>query len=321
MNIEEIVNMKRDMFQDEEYGFEVFACMKEGDIPIKRLKLYEGNNEGEENFKRKIEEAIVSVIKGKYVDEIGRYDTAENIEDNQHKFYIVEQNDSYNPFRYLNISEELVPLFSEKDRVNISGIMFKFRRENIVIWAYQHSYADIVANKKNAKFFSCQQGDTFVEMKTPVFTINKKVDLLIIGENIIVENILLIQRNFGFEEYVRGNAKKIIENIDKMEIIGDIDKLSRYTDRKQMTYAKKMMRIKKYEIFDVPAKVWIEKVQSTERWKGVFSINNEKIEINSYKDVEHLLELLSEQYTRSDVTGREYISDVKKPAPPKRAGM
>ena len=52
-------------------------------------------------------------------------------------------------------------------------------------------------------------------------------------------------------------------------------------------------------------------------WKDKFEENQEGlIVINTYQQVEDLIDLLDERYTRSDVTNQEYDTDVKRVAKP-----
>ena len=50
-------------------------------------------------------------------------------------------------------------------------------------------------------------------------------------------------------------------------------------------------------------------------WKDKFEENQEGlIVLNTYQQVEDLIDLLDERYTRSDVTNQEYDTDVKRVA-------
>ena len=52
-------------------------------------------------------------------------------------------------------------------------------------------------------------------------------------------------------------------------------------------------------------------------WKDKFEENQEGlIVLNTYQQVEDLIDLLDERYTRSDVTNQEYDTDVKRVAKP-----
>ena len=52
-------------------------------------------------------------------------------------------------------------------------------------------------------------------------------------------------------------------------------------------------------------------------WKDKFEENQEGlIVLNTYQQVEDLIDLLDERYTRSDVTNQGYDTDVKRVAKP-----
>ncbi len=52
-----------------------------------------------------------------------------------------------------------------------------------------------------------------------------------------------------------------------------------------------------------------------DRWKGKFKEPVDgKIPIDTFKDVENLIDLLDERFTKSEITGQEYDTDVKKKA-------
>ena len=77
--------------------------MKASEVYMKRFLFYE---KGSDNFKEKIEKSIIQAIKDKFLAETAEYVMAENIADNQNKFYLIEQSAKYKPFDFLNESEE-----------------------------------------------------------------------------------------------------------------------------------------------------------------------------------------------------------------------
>lgn len=314
---ERIVQELQNMFRDAEYGFEVFVRIKNQPM-LKRLVLYEGDTAlpGDDNFKKKVEDAIAEAIRLKYLAEDAEYAPAEHVADNQQKFYVIKQNEEYSPFAIALNSMENIENFQVQDRVSAEGILFRFRRDDRSLWAYQHIYAMTIPNKKKKSFLSVQQDDVFVEMKVPLFTISKKVDLLLLGDEIITDNISLMQRNFGFQEFIRSSARTAISNIGNLHLIANIDKLSDYVERGPIRYKKKMMRIKNSKVFELTSDALLYKIRTLPRWRGKFVIENNKIILNTYVQVESLIELLDETYTRSDVTGEEYETDVKKLAEP-----
>lgn len=314
------VNLVNNMFRDNEYGFEAFVLMK-NDNNLKRLVLYEGtpstlNEQNLSNFKEEINTSITDYIKTEYVEREIEYEPVENIADNQNKFYIISQTEDYYPFDMLNTSIDNTQTFKMRDRDNAKGILFMFRRGSVKIWGYQHIYAVTIPNKSRKSWLSVQQVETFKEMELPLFPIAKKVHLLIIGQEIITKNISLMQHQFRFETFIRSSAESVIEDVVSMGLVENIEKLSHYVSRSKLTYAKKMMRIKRSAVLRMSSEQLLNRVQTIPRWSGKFIVENSKIVLNNYGHVENLIDLLDEKYTRSDVTGQEYDTEVKKAAPP-----
>ncbi|WP_346891360.1 DUF4868 domain-containing protein [Clostridium sp. UBA3887] len=309
-----ITKIIQQLFEDKEYKFEVYIRIKDSMI-LKKMILFEGNpNSGsdDENFKKCVQDSIEEAIKNKFIDENIEYDLAENIADNQKKFYIIKQDDSYEPFSMIKNSVAPINKFSMDERDNAAGIFLKFKRRNLSLWAYQHIYPTAIPNKRNTSFLSLQQGDSFIGMDKPMFPIAKKVDILVIGDEIITSNITLMERSFGFQGFIKRHANKTIENITELGLVTNVDKLTDYIERSKPKYAKKMMRIKNSKVLKMSSEDLLKRVQTLPRWNGKFEIEDEHIVLNTYSHVESLIELLDETYTRSDVTGEEYKTDVKK---------
>lgn len=313
-----VINTLNEFFHDNEIGFDVFITMKASEVYMKRFLFYE---KGTDNFKEKIEKSIIQAIKDKFLAETAEYAMAENIADNQNKFYLIEQSEKYKPFDFLNESEENMESFSVSERDDADAIVFRFRRNGKSIWAYQYIYSANVPNKKNenflAKIFSTEQYDRFVEMDDVLFPITKKINLLVIGDYIISGDTSLLQRHFGFDTFIRTSAAAVVADIDKIKLVSNSSKLVEYIERTQKRYAKKMMRIKNYHVIEKTADELLEKINTVSRWKDVFEIIDNKIHLRTYQDVENLIDLFDERFTTSLITGDEFDTDVKKLATPK----
>ncbi|MDN3956806.1 DUF4868 domain-containing protein [Sporolactobacillus laevolacticus] len=315
-----IAQVINNMFQDYEYGFEAFTIMKD-DPAMRRFVLYEGSPinvmaRKQKSFKEQVKNSIVDYIREEYLSDEAEYELAENIADNQRKFYVIEQDDSYKPFEFFKRPIDNIEMFKMELLDNVQGIAFMFKRENIIIWGYQHLYAVTIPNKSKKNWLSIQDAEVFKEMAVPMLPIAKRVNLLVIGSEIITKDISLMQRLFGFESFIRNSATKVIRNINKLDLITNIDKLTTYAERSNLRYAKKMMRIRHSAVLNMSAEELLNKVKTLPRWSGKFSIEDNHIVLNTYANVENLIDLLDERYTRSDVTGEEYSTDVKKIAPP-----
>lgn len=309
-----ITEFVQNVFIDDEYGFEVYVVMKSGH-KLKRFNLSEGRYEDKEdldkNFKRKIQISFENIIKEKYLETEKDYDVVENIADDQNKFYVITQNEDYKPFELTNISLDYVDGYRADERENAQGVLFRFERAGKIIWAYQFLYQNAIPNRKGMGFHVIpSEGDIFEELKKPILLLSYRIDLLIIDDQIIFDNIGFMQRNFGFQDFVKSSASKVVDNIQNIDLVSNIDKVSAYISRSKPSYAKKMMRIRNSKVLTMPATKLYQKVTTLPRWQGKFDIDveNQKIILNSYDQVENLIDLLDERYTRSDITDEEYDS-------------
>lgn len=305
------------LFADEEYAFEAFILMK-GDRKLKKFVLYEGGpenrNNTEINFKKKLQIAIADVIKGKFGSETVEYDLVENIADNQNKFYVVPQTDEYKPFGALAFSSTVTESYCVAEREAAEGIFFRYEREGMVLWAFQYFWPNAIPNRKGIGFHIIPQDDVFVELRKPILAVTQKVDLLVMDNQIITNDIGLLQAHYDFQQYVRTTATHIVSEITTLDFVSNMDKVTEYISRSKLTYAKKMLRLKNSKVLTKTKEELYAKITTLPRWRGKFEINetDHTINLKNYGQVENLIDLLDERYTRSDVTDEEYDTSAKK---------
>lgn len=305
------------LFADEEYAFEAFILMK-GDRKLKKFVLYEGapenRNNTEINFKKKLQNAIVDVIKGKFGSETAEYDFVENIADNQNKFYVIPQTDEYKPFEALASSSAVTESYCVAEREAAEGIFFRYEREGMVLWAFQYFWPNAIPNRKGTGFHIIPQDDVFVELRKPILAVTHKVDLLVIDNHIITNDVGLLQAHYDFQQYVRTTATHIVSEITTLDLVSNMGKVTEYISRSKLTYAKKMLRLKNSKVLTKTKEDLYTKITTLPRWRGKFEINEKDHTINlkNYGQVENLIDLLDERYTRSDVTDEEYDTSAKK---------
>lgn len=103
---------------------------------------------------------------------------AEQVADDQNKFYLIQQSDSYCPMKFLKMSECLMDNFSVTERDNAEALVFRFARGEEIIWAYQYIVPTNIPNKKKKNFltrsFSTEQQDRFVKVDDLLFPITHK---------------------------------------------------------------------------------------------------------------------------------------------------
>ncbi|MCI8672420.1 MAG: DUF4868 domain-containing protein [Lachnospiraceae bacterium] len=299
----------------EQCGLEAFV-VKKSSPKLKRMSLSEDKNEQGKNFRTVLKEMFFEIITEQYLSLTSEYADGSKLADNQHKYLIFKQSDDFYPFWYLNDSSETGE-FTLEDLADASGLVFQIRKGNDTIWIYQHLWSIMVPNKKKTSFVArlmqFENQVVFSEQSERLLTIAKKIDILIMNDYLITNNVMLLQRNFGFQNYIYQSAGYAIQNIIAKDISENTGKLEEYISRGKSKYAKKMMRISSSKVFNLTQEQLINKVNTVERWQGKFIINEDtnRIVLNTYADVENLIDLFDERYTRSEITGVEYDTDVK----------
>lgn len=305
------------LFADEEYAFETFILMKDNRA-LKKIVLYEGapekRNDIEINFKKKVQIAIANAIKSKFGSETAEYDLVENIADNQNKFYIIPQTDEYKPFETLMSSPSVTENYSVAERDAAEGIFFRYKREGVELWAFQYFWPNAIPNRKRVGFHIIPQDDVFGELKKPILVVTQKVDILVLDNHIITNDVSLLQMHYNFQHYVRTIATHVVSEINTLNLVSNMDKVTEYISRSKPIYAKKMVRLKNSKVLTMRREEIYRKITTLPRWKGKFEVNedNQTITLKNYGQVENLIDLLDERYTRSDVTDEEYDTSAKK---------
>ena len=105
---------------------------------------------------------------------------------------------------------------------------------------------------------------------------------------------------------------KIADKIENINLINNVGKIREYVERPNKRYAKKMMQISNFPIIDVKKEELLKRIQVVPRWRGKFEISENGITLRTFADVENLIDLFTERYTKSlIIDDQEYDTDVK----------
>ena len=297
-------------------GFEVFAVTKEPPL-LKKLTLAETGEDG--GLKGTLKKMMLNIIKEHYLADDATYTLAKNVADNQHKFYIIQQTEDYQPFSFLSGEQED---FKEAYLCDITGFVFVFRYGTQKVYCYQKGRNITVPNRRGASLVTrllCNDKSVILErQEESLITITNAIDAVIIDGSIITDNINMMERSFDFQLFISQKAKEAVANVSRSGFFSDTNKIDEYLSRgggKQKTYYKKMMRTLDSPVLQMSVEELFEKVTTLERWKGRFKPPVDgKIPITTFAEVESVIDLLDERFTKSEITGQEYDTDVKKKA-------
>ena len=293
-------------------GFEAFLVAR-SEPRLKKLSL--SITDLQLNLKRD----ITAVIQDRYLADDAVYTGAENVADNQVKFYIVEQNEDYKPFDVDSWAKED---FKEEQLNDFMGFFFHFRYERQGVWCFQNRRSTTVTNRKRSNLLARLKhydgGWIFEEQNEKIVNFAHAIDILVLDGKLITSDVGLLERSFGFQVFIHQKAKEAAEKVAETQLFSGMDKLNEYLSsdaKSHKPYRKKIMKALNSPVLQMTPDALIEKVTTLPRWKGKFRDPVDgAIPIDSVKEIENMIDLLTERFTVSPVSGQEYDTEVKKKA-------
>ena len=291
-------------------GFEAYLVTR-AEPRLKRLSL------SKDGLKRSLKEDVIAVLHDKYLVDGVEFADADNISDNQNKYYIISQSADYKPFDVSNWTSED---FKEAHLNEFMGFFFVFRYDQQEIWCYQNRKSITLTNRKQnslaARIKRYEKKIIFEEQKEMVVNFSHTIDILLIDECIITNNIGLLERSFDFQVFICKKAKQVADTLAAANIFSGMTKLNDYliSDAKShKSYKKKMMKAIDSPVLTMSPETLFEKVSTLPRWKEKFKAPVDgKIPLVTNGDIESMIDLLIERFTVSEVTGQEYDTEVKR---------
>lgn len=295
--------IKSAMLSETPNGIEVFCYLDDGETRLKKFKI---NDTLRDNINVMLKEAI----KNKFLNDDTLLDVVENISDNHKVLYEVPSSEEYNPFSILETYNDKLSQYSEDDQEYLKGFVFRINTNENAFWVYQHIYQMRMV-KRSKSLYAMFSNNTYVPLNHDVLKIDSRVDILIIDGNLVTSNIGLLQQNFGFEMYVRNEAAKTINIIESFDLVTNIEKIRSFESKEKLTNAKKLLKAKNSLVLNLARDVLIKKISVHPRYKDKFKIEDNKIVLNSLKDVNELIKMLNDNIVRSELTDQEYESPSK----------
>lgn len=296
-------NLNEVIVCNENHGIKIFACIKEnGEIALQNFVI-------QESLSKNIDELMVKTIKGRFIDNEFLYESIDDIHDNRKSVYYFDQNEEFCPFSFLNNTNELVNYVDENQN-KLIGFAIRFNINMRNIWVYQQVYPmSLISNKK--LLYLIKINGRYDEFTDKLLRIDKRVDMVIIGGTVVTDKITLLEQKFGFETFIRNEARSTVEKINKLGFVADISKIIECEQKEKLTFPKKLMKVKNSPVLKMKKESLITKIKVLERYKNIIKIENDEIIIKSQKDVNNLLILLNDDYLISELTEEEYESSSK----------
>ena len=204
-------------------GVDVYVCLKGEEQGFYIEKMISMNS-----LKDRIRSIALEIINTQYLHDEVVYCDILDVIDNKKAVYVLEQSDEYKPFALLNDdSMDEVFNFDEKDIGNVLGFLFKINLNSKKLFIYQQAYVGSRLQAKN-NLRIIQKDNVFEIVDKEMLKIDKRGELLILDNTILVRNVKVLQDFFGFQVFVRNQAQSVISKLEELDIIGNIATLKEY---------------------------------------------------------------------------------------------
>lgn len=302
------------MFSGINHGLSVFAWLEDDTQP--RLKQFLID----ENLRSQLIQMLDREVKDRFLADEVEVDSSENIADKRRVLYEFQQSETHAPFRIISQWDYVTEQYSESDQKKLRGLLFRINRNDDDIWVYQRVYNVSLVKRSKSLLAAVGKTNTYVLMDSDVLRIDSRIDVLVVGDSFFSSNIDLLQKSFGFDRYIRGEAAKTIQLIDELDIVSDTGKITAFGDKETLSNAKKLLQAKSSPVLKMKKRDLLTRIKKHPRYKDKFKIQNDKIVITSQKDAGEFIKLLNDDILRSELTGREYDSLSKKILDPLKVG-
>ncbi len=297
-------SIKAIMFSDAACGIAIFACLRsESEYLVKKIKATDKLLSSAKN-------KVSDFVNCTYLADDAEFDTSENIADNKKAFYEISITENYRPFAFLDEAEKSTEYYSEDDRKQLSGFLFRINLNDQSFWIYQHIYS-VSRIDRSKHVIARLVKDTYDEIDSDMVQIDSRADVIILDSSIITAKIDLMQRSFGFEQYVRAEAQKTIEIIRDLDIVIGLEKFAALENKSKLTNAKKLLKAKNSPVLRMEKDDLMNKLRTHSRYKSMFKFEENHILISSQKDAAAFIKMVNDDIVRSELTGQEYDSSSK----------
>ena len=147
-----------------------------------------------------------------------------------------------------------------------------------------------------------------------IIRLNNDVQLLRIGDTILVLDLNMLERSMGFSELIKQAANESIDAIKKLDILEDIEVLQ---DTLEVpSFARKLSKIQKSSpIFrlNISKEAILEFTKTTPELAGKFKYNEDgtKIRLDTQKSKISFLKLMNDAFLHSKLTKQWYDATAK----------
>lgn len=204
--------------------------------------------------------------------------------------------------------------FEADDLANLKGILVILGHSQKQLALYKHQYPVSLLKRDSAfSLVRVRNQNRLVKLEDDILRINPKFDFMRVDDEYFIIDIKTLERFFGFHDAVRNVATQGIANIDRAQLVVDIEVLTARLD--DISFSRKLVRAARASpvLGVIPNAQVIAFVNTHPALRGKFRLSDDgsKLKLDTKVSQDLFLKLLNDDFLQSELTKRYYASLAK----------
>lgn len=264
----------------------------------------------DDDVKNKLKEQFLEYINEKFItNENLSYKNISEADERKNVVYNYDLENRPEALNILNliVSVEEQPTFDfNNDSLNdLQGYLITLGNEaNKLVLYKKHNSMNLL--KRDKRIFIIPSNERFTSIDSDAIALDKSFDFMLIQNSLIILKLTILERYFGFEEVIRGEAQTAIQQIEAMAILENIDGLTNEIQHKP--FAKKMLTVKNSPVLALPVNTVISFIQNHPHLQNKIKCNddNTRVNLDTKVSMKLFISLLNDDYLKSGLTQIDY---------------
>ncbi|CAH7190958.1 conserved hypothetical protein [Vibrio chagasii] len=223
------------------------------------------------------------------------------------KVLAIKPTDTIPPFRIGNSKLNELKAVIVRLEDSVSGRKFAF---------YQHIYPVAIVGPDKGFLNLTSHQSRLVELEEDILKLNANFIYLQVGRHYFIENIKAFESILGFKSAIHSRAKQYSTKLSQTGLVDDLTMFNERID-KETSFARKLVKVYKNSAVlkeSIPNADIIEFTKQKPHFRSLsmsVSDNATSFKLDTVARCKQFLELLDDDFLKSELTGADYISKSK----------
>lgn len=295
------------------------------------IKVFFIDNDNDELYDSDIESdgldefmvGFVSDLKNRFTDnERFSIPNLSNADDRKNALYYFDFDEQIHEFKYLDKvnnmqANKIIGKYQVKSKglSSIKAVVIRLKgNDGKVISFYQYIHRTALWTSGKGVFFTTHK-TRVVKMTDDVLRLNHNFIFAKIGQSYLINNIKAFEKELGFDKIIHAKAAQYCSSIESRGLVDNLDKFNKRL-KSETNFARKFVKVFKNSAV-IEQELSNEEIISFAMSKSFYenklklTEDGNQFDLNSIQRCSYFLQLLDDEFLKSELTGMNYIARAK----------